>query len=99
MDKVKVFEPHTDYIRCMAIHPTLPYVFSSSSSLVVEIGIFASRWLVTLENKTYMGLPFCFLNIMNLWYCGWCVTSSPYLFDVCIGTYKIGEIYFGDYNA
>ncbi|KAL5565419.1 hypothetical protein UlMin_028583 [Ulmus minor] len=24
MDKVKVFEVHTDYIRCVAVHPTLP---------------------------------------------------------------------------
>ncbi|KAL5562371.1 hypothetical protein UlMin_032118 [Ulmus minor] len=24
MDKVKVFEAHTDYIRCVAVHPTLP---------------------------------------------------------------------------
>ncbi|KAF5931949.1 hypothetical protein HYC85_028120 [Camellia sinensis] len=30
MDKVKVFEAHTDYIRCMAVHPTLPYVLPSS---------------------------------------------------------------------
>ncbi|KAL5579163.1 hypothetical protein UlMin_011605 [Ulmus minor] len=24
MNKVKVFEAHTDYIRCVAVHPTLP---------------------------------------------------------------------------
>ncbi|KAF9597898.1 hypothetical protein IFM89_022259, partial [Coptis chinensis] len=28
MDKV-VFEAHTDYIRCIAVHPTLPYVLSA----------------------------------------------------------------------
>lgn len=24
MDKVKSFEAHTDYIRCVAVHPSLP---------------------------------------------------------------------------
>ncbi|KAI3957373.1 hypothetical protein MKW98_003094 [Papaver atlanticum] len=27
MDKVNMFEAHTDYIRCVAVHPTLPYLW------------------------------------------------------------------------
>ena len=32
MDKVKTFEAHTDYIRSIAVHPTLPLLLSSSSA-------------------------------------------------------------------
>ncbi|KAJ1429085.1 WD40/YVTN repeat-like-containing domain superfamily [Sesbania bispinosa] len=39
MDKVKVFEAHTDYIRCVAVHPTLPYVLSSSDDMLISFGI------------------------------------------------------------
>jgi coatomer subunit beta' len=29
MEKVKEFEAHADYIRCLEVHPSLPYVLSS----------------------------------------------------------------------
>ena len=37
MDKVKVFEAHTDYIRCVAVHPTLPYVLSSADDMLIKL--------------------------------------------------------------
>jgi len=37
MDKVKVFEPHSDYIRCVAVHPILPYVLSSSYDILIKL--------------------------------------------------------------
>ncbi|KAK8649514.1 hypothetical protein V6N13_130242 [Hibiscus sabdariffa] len=37
MDKVKVFEAHTDYIRCVVVHPTLPYVLSSSDDMLIKL--------------------------------------------------------------
>ncbi|CAN4096866.1 unnamed protein product [Withania somnifera] len=44
MDKVKVFEAHTDYIRCVAVHPTLPYkgwvctqIFEGHSHYVMQV--------------------------------------------------------------
>ncbi len=30
LDRVHMFEAHSDYIRCVAVHPTQPYILSSS---------------------------------------------------------------------
>lgn len=30
MEKIKQYEAHIDYIRCIIIHNTLPYIISSS---------------------------------------------------------------------
>ncbi|KAL0314326.1 UNVERIFIED_CONTAM: Coatomer subunit beta' [Sesamum angustifolium] len=38
MDKVKVFEAHTGYIRCVTVHPTVPYVLSSSDDMLIKLG-------------------------------------------------------------
>ncbi|KAK9741257.1 hypothetical protein RND81_03G092700 [Saponaria officinalis] len=37
IDKVKVFEAHIDYIRRVAVHPTLPYVLSSSDDMLITV--------------------------------------------------------------
>jgi coatomer subunit beta' len=37
MEKVKTFEAHTDYIRSLAIHPTLPLVLSSSDDMFIKL--------------------------------------------------------------
>ena len=37
MDKVKTFEAHTDYIRCVAAHPTLPYLLTSSDDMLIKL--------------------------------------------------------------
>lgn len=29
-----MFEAHSDYIRCIAVHPTQPYILTSSGMLV-----------------------------------------------------------------
>ena len=30
LERVHMFEAHTDYIRCIAVHPTQSYILSSS---------------------------------------------------------------------
>lgn len=30
LEKVNMFEAHSDYIRCILVHPTQPYILSSS---------------------------------------------------------------------
>ncbi|KAL5669502.1 hypothetical protein ACJX0J_021723, partial [Zea mays] len=45
MDKVKVFEAHTDYIRCVAVHPTLPYVLSSSDDMLIKLWDWDKGWV------------------------------------------------------
>lgn len=47
MDKVKVFEAHSDYIRCVAVHPTLPYVLSSSDDMLIKLWDWEKGWMCT----------------------------------------------------
>lgn len=36
LERVHMFEAHSDYIRCIAVHPTQPFILTSSgkSSLI-----------------------------------------------------------------
>lgn len=47
MDKVKVFEAHTDYIRCVAVHPTLPCVLSSVDDMLIKLWDWEKNWICT----------------------------------------------------
>ncbi|KAL8232387.1 hypothetical protein R6Q57_002165 [Mikania cordata] len=47
MDKVKVYEAHTDYIRCVAVHPTLPYILSSSDDMLIKLWDWEKNWYCT----------------------------------------------------
>ncbi|KAG9146840.1 hypothetical protein Leryth_005154, partial [Lithospermum erythrorhizon] len=47
MDKVKTFEAHTDYIRCVAVHPTLPCVLSSSDDMLIKLWDWEKGWMCT----------------------------------------------------
>ena len=37
MDKIKAFEAHTDYIRSLAVHPSLPYLLSASDDMLIKL--------------------------------------------------------------
>ncbi|EGC32525.1 hypothetical protein DICPUDRAFT_49561 [Dictyostelium purpureum] len=37
MEKIKSFEAHADYIRCIIVHPTLPYILSSSDDMFIKL--------------------------------------------------------------
>ena len=41
-ERVKAFEAHQDYIRSMAVHPTLPYLLTSSGVYCTDV---CARWL------------------------------------------------------
>jgi coatomer subunit beta' len=47
MDKVKNFEAHIDYIRSVAVHPTLPYVLSSSDDMLIKLWDWDKGWTCT----------------------------------------------------
>lgn len=34
LERVHMFEAHSDYIRCIAVHPTQPYILTSSGKPV-----------------------------------------------------------------
>jgi coatomer subunit beta' len=43
-EKVTVFEAHTDYIRCIAVHPTQPYVLTSSDDMSIKLWDWENGW-------------------------------------------------------
>ena len=36
-EKIKTFEAHQDYIRSMAVHPTLPYLLTASDDMTIKL--------------------------------------------------------------
>ncbi|OAY85461.1 Coatomer subunit beta'-1 [Ananas comosus] len=62
MDKIKVFEAHTDYIRCVAVHPTLPYVLSSSDDMLIKLWDWDKGWICTqiFEGHSHYVMQVCF---------------------------------------
>jgi len=47
MDKVIQFEAHSDYIRSLAVHPSLPYVLSSSDDMLIKLWDWDKGWTCT----------------------------------------------------
>ncbi|KAF3504250.1 hypothetical protein F2Q69_00041584 [Brassica cretica] len=47
MGTVKVFKAHSDFIRCVAVHPTLPYVLSSSDDMLIKLWDWEKGWACT----------------------------------------------------
>lgn len=44
-EKVKEFKAHEDYIRCIAVHPTLPYVLSTSDDHYIKLWDLEKDWI------------------------------------------------------
>ena len=47
MEKIAEFEAHTDYIRSVAVHPTLPYLLSASDDMVIKLWDWEKAWECT----------------------------------------------------
>ena len=47
MDKVKQFEAHSDYIRSIAVHPTLPLVLTCSDDMLIKLWDWEKGWACT----------------------------------------------------
>jgi coatomer subunit beta' len=43
-EKIKTIEEHTDYIRHVVVHPTLPYVFSCSDDDSIQMFDWDKNW-------------------------------------------------------
>lgn len=37
MEKIKTFEAHTDYLRYVAVHPSLPYILTCSDDMCIKL--------------------------------------------------------------
>ncbi|KAK8664248.1 hypothetical protein V6N13_084046 [Hibiscus sabdariffa] len=45
MEMIKEIEAHTDYIRCLAVHPTLPYMLSASDDKLIKLWDWEKGWI------------------------------------------------------
>eukprot|EP00971_Amphidinium_carterae_P029545 581470-Amphidinium_carterae.1 len=44
LEKIHEFEAHTDYIRCIAVHPSMPYVITSSDDMTIKLWDWDKNW-------------------------------------------------------
>ena len=47
MEKIKEFEAHTDYIRYLEVHPSLPYLLSASDDMQIKLWDWDKDWACT----------------------------------------------------
>ncbi|RVW34077.1 Coatomer subunit beta'-2 [Vitis vinifera] len=67
MEKVVEFEAHTDFIRSVIVHPTLPYVLSASNDMLIKLW----DWEKDLESHSFPAPEFTLDGFMS--------GSKPYL--------------------
>jgi len=58
-EKVIGFEAHADYIRSIAVHPTQPYVLSSSDDFTIKLWDWEHAW----KNIMVYLIVYYFINI------------------------------------
>ena len=62
LDKVTAFEAHQDYIRSIAIHPSQPFVVSSSDDMLIKLWDWEKGWQCTrvFEGHSHYVMQVCF---------------------------------------
>lgn len=55
LERVHQFEAHSDYLRSLVVHPTLPYVISSSDDMLVKMWDWDNKWAMkqSFEGHTH----------------------------------------------
>lgn len=43
-EKVHSWDAHSDYVRCIAVHPTQPYVLSGSDDMTIRLWDWEKNW-------------------------------------------------------
>lgn len=43
-EKVHSWDAHSDYVRCLAVHPTQPYVLSGSDDMTIRLWDWEKNW-------------------------------------------------------
>ncbi|XP_048005111.1 coatomer subunit beta' isoform X1 [Leguminivora glycinivorella] len=44
LERIHSFEAHSDYVRCIAIHPTQPYILTCSDDLLIKLWNWDRNW-------------------------------------------------------
>lgn len=47
MENIISFEAHSDFIRCLVVHPTRPFVLSSSDDMTIKLWDWEKNWANT----------------------------------------------------
>ncbi|XP_041851095.1 coatomer subunit beta'-like [Melanotaenia boesemani] len=45
LERVHMFEAHSDYIRCIAVHPTQPFILTSSDDMLIKLWDWDRKWM------------------------------------------------------
>ncbi|KAK6914915.1 WD40 repeat, partial [Dillenia turbinata] len=61
-ENIKEFEAHKDYIRCLAVWPTLPYVLSASDDNLIKLWDWEKDWecIQTFEGHSHYAMQVAF---------------------------------------
>ena len=64
LDKVHTFEAHTDYIRCLAVHPSQPYLLSCSDDMTIRMWDWEQDWTCrqVFEGHSHYVMDVCFVG-------------------------------------
>ena len=54
MERVYDFEAHSDYLRSIAVHPTLPYIITSSDDMTIKLWDWEKRWENVQVNQLHL---------------------------------------------
>ena len=54
MERVYDFEAHSDYLRSIAVHPTLPYIITSSDDMTIKLWDWEKRWENVQVNQQHL---------------------------------------------
>uniref|UniRef100_A0A673A7X0 Coatomer subunit beta' n=2 Tax=Sphaeramia orbicularis TaxID=375764 RepID=A0A673A7X0_9TELE len=44
LERAHIFEAHSDYIRCITVHPTQPYILTSSDDMLIKLWDWDRKW-------------------------------------------------------
>ncbi|XP_061575002.1 coatomer subunit beta'-like [Cololabis saira] len=45
LERVYMFEAHSDYIRCIAVHPSQPFILTSSDDMLIKLWDWDRKWI------------------------------------------------------
>lgn len=61
-EKVNAWEAHTDYIRCVVVHPSQSFVLSSADDMLIKLWDWEKNWkcMMTFEGHTHYVMSIAF---------------------------------------